>query len=226
MKIISGSKEKLEKDIANNIKDIINNKSNAKLLLATGNSPVGIYQKLINFYQEETLSFKNVITFNLDEYLEKDKYFADSFLNFMNQKLFNQIDINKENTFFPKNPEEYNQKLDKIDFFDIAILGVGENGHIAFNEPGSKITDRTKIVELTASTIQANFKNRTDYPKKAITMGIKDILEKSQLIYVIAWGEKKRKAIEKLIAKKIDANWPITYLLNHQKTILFTDLDI
>jgi glucosamine-6-phosphate deaminase len=186
MKIISGSKEKLEQSIADNIKDIINYKSNAKLLLATGNSPVGIYQKLINFYQEKKISFKNVITFNLDEYLEKDKYFADSFLNFMNQKLFNEIDINKENTFFPENPDEYNKKLDKINFFDITILGVGENGHIAFNEPGSKITDRTKIIELTDSTIKTNFKNRTNYPKKAITIGVKDILEKSQLIYIIA----------------------------------------
>src|ERR1051325_3801982 len=162
MKIISGSKEKLEQSIADNIKDIINYKSNAKLLLATGNSPIGIYQKLINFYQEKKISFKNVITFNLDEYLEKDKYFADSFLNFMNQKLY------------------------KINFFDITILGVGENGHIAFNEPGSKITDRTKIIELTDSTIKTNFKNRTNYPKKAITIGIKDILDKSQLIYIIA----------------------------------------
>ncbi|BDV03285.1 MAG: glucosamine-6-phosphate deaminase [Candidatus Hepatoplasma scabrum] len=226
MKIISGSKIKLEQTIAQKIIQIINNKSNAKLLLATGDSPVGIYKNLINYYQDNKVSFNNVITFNLDEYIESDKYYIDSFANFMKHKLFDYIDIKKENTFFPEGITEYNQKLDKIDYFDFTILGVGQNGHIAFNEPGSKITDRTKIVNLTQSTIMANFSNRTDYPKKAITMGIRDILKKSKLIYVVAWGEKKRAPIEKLLKKEIDQNCPVTYLLKHKNTILFTDLDI
>lgn len=226
MKIISGSKAKLEQSIANKIVQIIKNKNNAKFLLPTGNSQIEIYKNLIDYYQQNIVSFKNVITFNLDEYLQSEKYYADSFANFMKIRLFDYIDIKKENIFFPKSVKEYNEKLDQIDYFDLTILGVGENGHIAFNEPGSKITDRTKIVNLTTSTIQANFKNRTDYPKQAITIGVRDILKKSELIYVVAWGEKKRKAVEKLLEKEITPNWPITYLLKHKNAILFTDLEI
>ncbi|CRX37145.1 / nagB_2 / Glucosamine-6-phosphate deaminase / 6681:7361 Forward [Candidatus Hepatoplasma crinochetorum] len=226
MKIISGSKTKLEESIANKFIQIINNKSNAKFLLATGNSQVEIYKNLVDYYQQNIVSFANVITFNLDEYLQAEKYYTDSFSNFMKNKLFDYIDIKKENIFFPQEVKEYNKKLDQIDYFDLTILGVGENGHIAFNEPGSKITDRTKIVNLTASTIQANFKNRTDYPKQAITIGIRDILKKSKLIYVVAWGEKKRKSVEKLLEKEITSDWPITYLLKNKNVILFTDLEI
>lgn len=226
MKIISGSKSKLEETIASKIVQIINNNDNSKFLLATGNSQIEIYKNLVDFYQQNKVSFKNVTTFNLDEYLEAEKYYIDSFSNFMKTRLFDYIDIKKENIFFPKEVKEYNKKLDYIDNFDLTILGVGENGHIAFNEPGSKITDRTKIVDLTTSTIKANFKNRTDYPKKAITIGIKDILKKSNLIYVVAWGEKKKKAIEKLLEKEVNENWPITYLLNHKNVILFTDLEL
>lgn len=226
MKIISGSKTKLEESIATKFIQIINNKSNAKFLLATGNSQIEIYKNLVDYYQQNMVSFANVITFNLDEYLQVEKYYKDSFSNFMKNKLFDYIDIKKENIFFPKEVKEYNKKLDQIDYFDLTILGVGENGHIAFNEPGSKITDRTKIVNLTTSTIQANFKNRTNYPKQAITIGIKDILKKSKLIYVVAWGEKKRNSIEKLLEKEITSDWPITFLLKNKNVILFTDLEI
>ncbi len=225
-----GQKEILEQEIATIFKKQLMNKPNSILCLSTGNSPVGIYQRLIDFYQREQISFKKVTTYNLDEYLEIDPQTSPlSFRNFMADKLFNHIDIDKENTFFPKEPKEYDAKLDSISGFDLALVGVGSNGHIAFNEPGVGFL-RTNVVKLAQSTINDNFKGIEHYPTTSITMGLKDIYEKSQRIILIAWGESKREALTKFkqakLANKKDDNWPITHFIDHPNFEIYTNLEI
>ncbi len=221
--IIKGKKEELEIKVSDIIADIVRNKQDAKLILATGNSPVGVYNGLINHYKNG-VSFGSVTSYNLDEYLEVEKYQEDSFKKFMNDKLFNHIDINKANTYFPSSPEEYNEKLDKIEKFDFTILGVGTNGHIAFNEPGTSFTSRTHEVELTQSTIESNFPGRDDYPTQAITMGLNDIYNKSSKIILLAWGEGKRDALNKLLKGEKSDDCPITHFVDHPDFTIITDL--
>ncbi len=226
----TNQKEILEQEIATIFKEQLLKKPNSILCLSTGNSPVGIYRKLIEFYQAKQLSFKDVTTYNLDEYLEIDPNTSSlSFRNFMANNLFNHIDINKENTFFPAEPKEYDAKLDAIKGFDLALVGVGSNGHIAFNEPGTGFL-RTNIVKLAQSTINDNFKGIDNYPTTSITMGLKDIYEKSNRIILIAWGESKRAALTKFkeakLANKKDDNWPITHFIDHPNFEIYTDLKI
>ncbi len=224
MEIIKGTKEQLELKVATVISDIVREKSDAKLILATGNSPVGVYSHLIKNHQAG-LSFVGVTSYNLDEYLDIDKYWDDSFRKFMDDNLFDSIDIDKSNTNFPTTTEEYDAKLDKIDKFDFTILGVGTNGHIAFNEPGTPFETRTNLVELTESTIISNFPGRDDYPTKAITMGLYDIYNKSSKIILLAWGEGKRDALNKLKEGVKRDDCPITHFIDHPDFTIVTDLE-
>ncbi|NQX83458.1 MAG: glucosamine-6-phosphate deaminase, partial [Mycoplasmataceae bacterium] len=225
IKFIVKNKKELEKIVADRMAIIIQKKTTPLFILATGNSPIGVYTNLINKHKNEGLSFKNLISYNLDEYREIDKFPKDSFRNFMNDNLFNDIDINKSNTFFPDDVKKYDESLDKIDMFDFTILGVGTNGHIAFNEPGTSFDTRTNEVELTKSTIKSNFPGRSDYPTSAITMGLHDIYNKSKEIILLAWGEGKRDALNKLKegVKRID--WPITFFIDHPNMTIVTDLE-
>ncbi len=225
MNIIKGKKEELEVKVADTIANIINEKENAKLILATGNSPVSVYKELIRKHKEGEVAFKNVTSYNLDEYLEVEKYEEDSFKKFMYDNLFSGVDINLENTYFPNTPEEYDQKLDQIDKFDFTILGVGTNGHIAFNEPGTPFSSRTHEVELEQSTIESNFPGRSSYPTRAITMGLNDIYNKSSKIILLAWGEGKRDALEKIQAGIKRDDCPITHFVDHPDFTIVTDLE-
>lgn len=223
VKFLVKSKEELEKEVAKLMLKQLENK-NPKFILATGNSPVGVYSHLIEAHIKEGVSFKKLVTYNLDEYRDIDKFKEDSFREFMNNNLFNGIDIKIKNTHFPNNEKEYNKKLDKIDKFNFTLLGVGTNGHIAFNEPGTSFETRTNIVELTQSTIDSNFPNRTEHPTKAITMGLYDIYNKSSQIVLLAWGENKAESLNKLKEGKKDDNWPITHFIDHPNITIVTDL--
>ncbi len=224
LNIVKGKKEELEIDVANIISDIIKEKEDAKLILATGNSPVGVYKELIEKHKNG-LSFSKVTSFNLDEYLEIEKYQEDSFRKFMNDNLFDYIDINKEYTLFPTTPEEYDERLNRVDYFDFTILGVGTNGHIAFNEPGTGFETRTHEVELTQSTIESNFPGRSEYPTRAITMGLNDIYNKSNKIILLAWGETKRDALNKLLEGVKRDDYPITHFIDHPDFTIVTDIE-
>ena len=229
LKIVAGDKTELENHISEEFATIINEKEEPKIILATGNSPVALYKNFINLVNEGKLSFKNVESFNLDEYLDMDdeQFKKYSFREFMNNNLFNHVDIDMANTHFPtQNVLDYDNLLDeKVEKFDWTILGVGSNGHIAFNEPGTPSDIRTNIVELKESTIKDNFGDAEDYLTRAVTMGIKDIVGKSGHIVLIAWGEAKRNALEKVLAGEIDDQWPITHLINHEDITIYTDLD-
>ncbi len=231
--IMIGTKVDLVDEIANQFKKQIKSKPSSALCLPTGNSPIEIYKKLIEFYKKDNLSFKGIETYNLDEYLGIDPWTNPlSFRKFMDTYLFDHIDIKKTNTHFPKSIRSYNDLLDDVEQFDLAMIGVGVNGHIAFNEPGSEF-GRTQEVELSSSTIKVNFLEKgidDDYPDKAITMGLFDIYEKSNKIILIAWGESKRAALIKFKEAKAsgikDPSWPITYFIDHPNFKIYTDIKI
>ena len=225
VKIITGNKEELEQQIADKFEALVLKKDSANVIFATGNSPVGFYKKLINKYKFDKLSFNNINAFNLDEYLEIEKYQDDAFRKFMDDNLFSFVDMDEKKINFPVSPKQYDNKLDKIIKFDFTILGVGQNGHIAFNEPGTSFNERTKKIVLTDSTIKANFGSRTEFPSTAITMGLIDIYEKSENIFLFAWGKNKMEALKKFNSGIKDDAWPITHFIDHPNITIITDLE-
>ena len=172
-------------------KDAIIKNPNIILGLATGSSPIGIYQNLINEYQNSSISFENVITYNLDEYVGITREHPQSYYYFMNDNLFNHVDIDKNNVHVPfayegqyeESCKKYTQELKSVSV-DIQLLGIGANGHIGFNEPGTDFEQETFIVELTDKTREDNkrfFNSIDEVPTHAITMGIADIMRAKKL---------------------------------------------
>ena len=182
---------------------------------------------MIKAYQEGKVSFKNVKTFNLDEYLGLDGNHDQSYRYFMNHNLFNHIDINEENTHVPgfiNSDEEIALKGG----IDIQLLGLGSDGHIAFNEPGTPFDSLTHISELTEQTITDNarfFASIEDVPTKACTMGVQPIMNAKKIV-LIALGKNKVEAVRKLIHGEIDINWPCTILKNHPDVTIYVDSDL
>lgn len=232
--IIEKDYEKLSKVAANIVKDEIEKKPNLILGLATGSTPEGMYKELIRMHKEEGLDFSQVTTFNLDEYVGIDKDHPNSYHYFMKNIFFDHINIDPNNTFIPdgkaENPEEYCKEYDKLiedkGGIDLQILGIGENGHIAFNEPDEYLNLNTSIVKLTESTIQANsrfFDSINQVPKTAITMGIGSIM-KARKIILLANGKKKAKAIRELLKQdKLTTQLPASMLLLHPDVTVIID---
>ncbi|MCF6459858.1 glucosamine-6-phosphate deaminase [Clostridium sp. Cult3] len=232
--IVKKDYESISKEAANIIKDEMVKNPNIVLGLATGSTPVGMYQELIRFHKEEGLDFSNVTTFNLDEYVGIDDDHPNSYHYFMKDVLFDHININMENTFVPdgkaEDPESYCREYDRLieekGGIDIQILGIGENGHIAFNEPDKKLNVGTSIVDLTQSTIEANsrfFDSIDEVPKTAITMGIGSIM-KAKKIILLANGKKKAKVIKELLkGEKITTDLPASMLLLHPDVTVIVD---
>ncbi|WP_342544991.1 glucosamine-6-phosphate deaminase [Lysinibacillus sp. FSL K6-4013] len=203
----------------------IQEKPDSVLGLATGGSPVGMYKKLVARHQAGHLSFKKVQTFNLDEYVGLEQTSPASYFTFMHENLFNFVDIQPENIHLPNGKaanlaEEcaaYDKRIEEAGGIDLQLLGIGVNGHIAFNEPGTSFNSKTNIVELTESTRTENaiyFDDPSEVPTHAITMGIQSIMKAKEII-LIAFGEKKLPAIEKLKSGHITEEFPASQLLNH-----------
>lgn len=203
------------------IAEIVKKNPNAKLGLATGSSPLGIYKYLINKYEAKEISFANIQTFNLDEYCNLPVEHPQSYYTYMNTNLFNHIDIKKENIHLPKgngnlreNCDNYNNLLSQNQV-DIQLLGIGGNGHIGFNEPFTPFNIETHIVNLTEKTRNDNKRffndNLEEVPKQAITMGISNILDAKKIL-LIANGKGKAKAIKRLIEGEINTEVPATSL--------------
>ncbi|MCM3636802.1 glucosamine-6-phosphate deaminase [Sporosarcina luteola] len=195
--------------------------------LATGSTMIPVYKKLT----ESELDFSEVTTFNLDEYVGLPASSPNSYAYFMNDHLFNKKtfkDTNIPNGMAEDLEEEckrYEQALQDAKL-DIQLLGVGENGHIAFNEPGTPPDSVTHVATLTDSTLGVNsqyFENDEKIPNTALTMGITSIMSAKKLV-LLAFGEKKRPAITKLLEGKTDPDWTITYLLEHDDVTIITDL--
>lgn len=221
-------------DVAAQIfKDVINEKKEAVLGLATGSTPIGLYKKLIEMNRNNELDFSNIKTVNLDEYVGLGKENPQSYRYFMNENLFNHININKSNTFVPNGLAEdidievknYDKKIEELGGIDIQVLGVGSNGHIAFNEPNDFLISETHVTTLAKSTIEANsrfFKSIDEVPTKALTMGIGQIMKAKKIVLLVK-GEDKSEAIKELLRGKITTNNPATVLLIHKDATVIID---
>lgn len=211
---------------------LVKEKPSAVLGLATGSSPIETYQLLIKDYETNNTDWSKVKTFNLDEYINLAPNHTKSYRYFMNHQLFNHLNINLKNTYFPngvgnlkKNIIEYETLLSQYGPVDFQILGVGTNGHIGFNEPGTSSDSRTHVVNLTNETIVANqrfFDNIKEVPTTAITMGIATILE-AKMIALIATGKEKAKAIAALVHGSVTPEYPCSFLQNHHNVIIIID---
>ncbi|MEO0902365.1 MAG: glucosamine-6-phosphate deaminase, partial [Bacteroidota bacterium] len=217
--------------VANEIAGLIQEKQKegkkTVLGLATGSTPTKVYEYLVKFHNEGRLSFKNVITFNLDEYYPMQPYSLHSYVRFMKEHLFDHVDIEDENIHIPNgslSPEEirdycldYEKKIENVGGIDIQILGIGRTGHIGFNEPGSALNSKTRLIRLDRVTrldAASDFFGQENVPKRAITMGVGTILSAKKII-LMAWGEGKAEVIQQSVEGPINESIPATFLQHH-----------
>jgi len=223
------------REIIDNINEKARNNETCVLGLATGSSPMTVYKELINLFEDGNVSFKNVVTFNLDEYYPMQPNDLQSYVRFMNEYLFDHIDIPKENINLPdgtitkgeveKFCTDYEKKIESLGGIDIQILGIGRTGHIGFNEPGSGYDSRTRLVTLdhiTKIDAASDFFGEENVPQKALTMGIGTIRSAKKII-LLAWGEKKSEIVKQAVEGKISDEVPATYLQKHHNTVFVVD---
>ena len=222
-------------EIANLIKEKQAKNETCVLGLATGSSPIKVYEELVRLHKEEGLSFKNVVTFNLDEYYPMPKESIHSYHYFMHQHLFNHIDILPENINIPDGtvPKErlieycigYDEKIKSYGGLDFQLLGIGRTGHIGFNEPGSHINSGTRFITLDPLTrydAAPDFFGIDNVPRWAITMGVKTVMSAKRIV-LLAWGNKKADIIKKTIEGEMTSDVPATYLQQHHNTTFVLD---
>lgn len=208
-------------------------KPDCVLGLATGSTPIGTYDQLIRWYEKGDLDFSEVHSINLDEYKGLTPENEQSYRYFMNTHLFNSINIDKKNTFVPDGTEtdsekackDYDQIIRSHGGIDLQILGLGHNGHIGFNEPGSAFGKETHCVKLTESTISANarfFASMDDVPKEAYTMGIKSIMQAKKIVVIVS-GESKKDIVKRAFLGPITPEVPASVLQLHNDVILVGD---
>lgn len=215
-------------EIANLIRERQKEGRNAVLGLATGSTPTKVYDFLVKFHKEEGLSFKNVITFNLDEYFPMEPDSLHSYVRFMREHLFDHIDLKKANINIPDGTldkedvrefcEAYEKKIQEAGGIDIQVLGIGRTGHIGFNEPGSSMTSKTRLVRLDRVTrldAASDFFGMENVPAKALTMGVGTIMAARRII-LMAWGEGKAGVIKQAVEGEIRESVPATFLQHHE----------
>ncbi|MDH5598425.1 MAG: glucosamine-6-phosphate deaminase, partial [Cyclobacteriaceae bacterium] len=217
--------------VAEMFRDLIIKKNSegkkAVLGLATGSSPVKIYEELVKMHKEEGLSFKEVITFNLDEYFPMKPEALQSYVRFMWENLFDHVDILPENVHIPNGTidvsevvdycKDYERKIKEVGGIDIQLLGIGRTGHIGFNEPGSNDRTNTRLVTLDRVTrvdAAEGFSGEQNVPRKAITMGVNTIM-KAKKVVLVAWGTAKSLVVHKMLEGPITDSIPASYLQNH-----------
>ncbi len=231
--IIKENYEEMSKEAAQIISDAIHLKPNLVLGLATGSTPVGTYKELIRMYQEGELDFSKVVTFNLDEYVGLPPNHDQSYHYFMHDKLFNHININPANVHIPsgiakdfaKYCQWYEDEIKKAGGIDLQVLGIGSDGHIGFNEPGTSLSSRTSLVTLTEETIKDNsrfFEKEEDVPRFAITMGVGTIME-AKCCLLLANGEKKADPVSVLVEGPITSQVTASALQMHPNAIVIID---
>ena len=210
-------------------------KPNAVLGLATGSTPVGAYEQLVEWYNKGDIDFSQVTSVNLDEYKGLTGDNDQSYRYFMNKNLFDHVNIDKNRTYVPTGLEEnsdkacadYNEIIRSVGGIDIQLLGIGGNGHIGFNEPGEAFEKETHCVDLTESTIKANarfFESMDEVPKQAYTMGIKSIMAAKKIL-LVATGSAKADALYKSLYGPITPNVPASILQLHQDVTVVADED-
>jgi len=222
-------------EIATCIRDQAAAGKSCVLGLATGSTPVGIYDELVRLHKEEQLSFVNVITFNLDEYFPMQVHELQSYVRFMREHLFDLIDIPDEQVFIPDGtlPIEqvadyckwYEAEIEKAGGIDIQLLGVGRSGHVGFNEPGSSETSRTRLITLDRVTridAASDFFGQEHVPRRAITMGVGTILE-ARKVFMLAFGEHKAPIIKKAVEGEINSTIAASFLQDHPNSQVILD---
>ncbi|MBI3004521.1 MAG: glucosamine-6-phosphate deaminase [Ignavibacteriales bacterium] len=231
--IIKNSYDEMSKEAAKIVADRLRKKPNLVLGLATGSTPIGLYKELIRMHKEEGLSFAKVTTFNLDEYIGLPRTHDQSYFYFMWENLFKYIDVDRRYIHVPdgmandidEHCEWYESEIRQLGGIDIQILGIGGNGHIAFNEPGSSLGSRTRIKTLTDQTVKDNarfFKSMEEVPKFAITMGIGTIMEAKEVI-LMANKTNKADAIKSAIEGPVTHMTPASIIQMHRKAYIVID---
>ncbi|MFD2923269.1 glucosamine-6-phosphate deaminase [Halobacillus naozhouensis] len=231
--IVTKDYKELSKKACEYIEEQVKGKPNSVLGLATGSTPLGTYQELEEGYRSGSADYQDVYSLNLDEYVGLDKIDPQSYHFFMNKHLFHSINIDPDHTYIPNGKasdlayecERYEQLIEEIGPPDLQLLGIGQNGHIGFNEPGTSFDSETHIIDLSASTREANarfFNSIEEVPHQAVTMGIKSIL-KSKKIVLLASGEEKAEAIKRLLRGEQDESFPASALNKHDHVTLIVD---
>ncbi|MEO0333549.1 MAG: glucosamine-6-phosphate deaminase, partial [Bacteroidota bacterium] len=225
--------------VAREIADLIREKAakseTCVLGLATGSSPIKVYEELVRLHQEEGLSFKNVITFNLDEYYPMARNNAQSYWSFMHEHLFDEVDIPPENINIPDGTlplnevysacMAYEEKISQYGGLDFQLLGIGRTGHIGFNEPGSSNQSLTRLItldHLTRVDASGDFHGIDKVPKRAITMGINTI-KKARRIILLAWGYKKADIVKETVEGEVSSAIPATFLQEQPNASILLD---
>ena len=234
MKVVRGSEKEISRLIAEEFIKQLNAKPNSVLGLATGTSPLGVYANLVKANQDGRVSFKDVVTFNLDEYIGLEGTHEQSYRYFMNVNLFDHIDINKDKTHVLNGVGDYEDYASKYDDLiasfggiDLQILGIGSDGHIAFNEPGTPFDSLTHVADLAESTIIDNsrlFNDISEVPTKAVTMGLQSIMNARKIV-LIATGKNKAKAIKELLRGDKSIDNPASVLQDHPDCTIYVDDD-
>src|SRR3954452_10147583 len=225
--------EQMSRAAAQVVADVLNAKPNAVLGMATGSTPLGLYQELVRMHREEGLDFTQVTTFNLDEYVGLRPEHAQSYHYFMQENFFRHVNIAPSNIYIPSGTtsnyrsfcEWYERRIEECGGIDVQILGIGSDGHIAFNEPGSSLSSRTRLKTLAKSTIDDNarfFDRAADVPIYAITMGVGTIMEARQIL-VLANGVKKADAVAAAVEGPVTAMITASALQMHPNTKVFVD---
>lgn len=226
--------EELSKTASDIIANQIKQKPNSVLGLATGSTPIGTYKELVKKYEAKKLDFFQIKTINLDEYVGLAEDHEQSYRYFMNENLFNKVNIDKINTFVPNGKAKdlieeaklYDKRIDDFGGIDLQLLGIGIDGHIGFNEPDTHFTKETHVVELDKSTIEANsrfFSSKDEVPKQAITMGMKGIMGAKKIL-LIANGKSKKEILEEAINGEITPIIPASILqLHNDVTVIYSE---
>ena len=201
--------------------------------LATGGTPQGLYEALIQDHKENNTSYQHVSSFNLDEYIGLSGDQPNSYCHYMKENLFNHINIRSENTHIPSGKavdlvgecKAYDHMIESCGGIDLQVLGIGSNGHIGFNEPGTSFDSETHIVELAQSTREANaryFDSTDEVPTHAITMGIATILKSKEILLLIS-GQAKQEALKKLMEGEVSEDFPASILNRHPNVTVIAD---
>jgi glucosamine-6-phosphate deaminase len=218
---------------AEKVADLVRKKPEAVVGFATGSTPLGLYRHLIRLHREEGLDFSGITTFNLDEYIGLGPDHPQSYHRFMWEALFNALNVNPESVHIPSGLAldidrycaEYEESLAKKGGMDLQILGIGTNGHLAFNEPGGSLNSRTRSTLLTSNTLSKNarfFESIDRVPRSAITMGIGSIMEARKLL-MLASGEEKAEAIQASLEGPLTAMMPASILQCHPSVHVVLD---
>ena len=230
MKIIIDTTENVARQAAQLYVDLLTKNPKAVLGGATGSTPIPLYKELVRLNKEGVISFKDAKSFNLDEYVGLEGTHDQSYRYFMNENLFNHIDIDMANTHVPSGididePEKYDREIEAAGGVDLQLLGIGVDGHIGFNEPGTPWDSLTHVVELEQNTREVNarfFNSIDEVPTHAVTMGIKTVMNARSII-LIATGSSKAEIVKKFIEGPVTTEVPASILQLHPFVTVFLD---